>query len=353
MKKYPVCKPDLSGLELEYVTNAVKTGWISSKGKYIQEFEKTFADWNGMKHALTCNSGTSALFLALKAIGIKEGDEVIVPEFTMIASAWAVTHCGATPVFVDCDDRLCIDVEKIEEKITSKTKAIMPVHIYGRQCDMKAIKKIAIDNNLIVIEDCAESLGVKPEGDVACFSLFANKLITAGEGGVCLTNNPRIARQIELLKGMYFDEAHTFLHPKVGYNLRMTNVQAAVALAQTKRLFGIIEKRDLIEEWYNKYIPKNFQMPKRNMLWMYDVRVDDPKQTLERLEKLGVEGRYFFKPMSRQPMYFNENYVSLKAHKFSEKGIYLPTYTALNEDEVRDISIRFVNSQNKTLTNNP
>ena len=132
----------------------------------------------------------------------------------------------------------------------------------------------------------------------------------------------------------------------------MTNVQAAVALAQTKRLFGIIEKRDLIEEWYNKYIPKNFQMPKRNMLWMYDVRVDDPKQTLERLEKLGVEGRYFFKPMSRQPMYFNENYVSLKAHKFSEKGIYLPTYTALTEDEVRDISIRFVNSQNKTLTKN-
>ena len=145
MKKYPVCKPDLSGLELEYVTKAIKDGWISSKGKFIQEFEKTFADCSGMTYALTCNSGTSALFLALKALGIKEGDEVIVPEFTMIASAWAVTHCGATPVFVDCDDRLCIDVEKIEEKITSNTKAIMPVNIYGRKFDMKSIKKININ----------------------------------------------------------------------------------------------------------------------------------------------------------------------------------------------------------------
>lgn len=330
--KYPVSRPALDGSELEYLTSAVSDGWISSQGPMVRRFERTFADYNGVAHGVSCSSGTTALTLALRALGIGPGDEVIVPEFTMIASAWAVTYTGATPVFVDCGDDLNIDVTRIEEKITARTKAVMPVHIYGRRCDMDAIMDIAYQYNLRVVEDSAEAHGVRPVGDIACYSLFANKIITAGEGGICLTDDPRLAGQLAHLRAMAFTEDHSFLHKKIAYNFRMTAMQAAVALAQTERLDDILATRREIGRRYDEGlagVPGITLMPPRDVLWMYDLRAERREELREFLVGESIETRLFFKPMSRQPMYFHPDWPSLKANTFAEDGLYLPTHTGL------------------------
>ncbi|MFH8750786.1 DegT/DnrJ/EryC1/StrS family aminotransferase [Streptomyces rimosus] len=330
--KYPVSRPALEGNELAYLTGAVEDGWISSQGPMVGQFERAFADYNGIAHGVSCSSGTAALTLALRALGIGPGDEVIVPEFTMIASAWAVTYTGATPVFVDCGDDLNIDVTRIEEKITARTKAVMPVHIYGRRCDMDAIMDIAYQYNLRVVEDSAEAHGIRPVGDIACYSLFANKIITAGEGGICLTDDPKLAGQMQHLRAMAFTKDHSFLHKKVAYNYRMTAMQAAVALAQTERLDDILEVRRGIEKRYDEGladVPGITLMPPRDVLWMYDLRAERREELREFLAGESIETRLFFKPMSRQPMYFHPDWPSLKANTFAEDGLYLPTHTGL------------------------
>ncbi|WP_030663363.1 DegT/DnrJ/EryC1/StrS aminotransferase family protein [Streptomyces rimosus] len=330
--KYPVSRPALEGNELAYLTGAVEDGWISSQGPMVGRFERAFADYNGIAHGVSCSSGTAALTLALRALGIGPGDEVIVPEFTMIASAWAVTYTGATPVFVDCGDDLNIDVTRIEEKITARTKAVMPVHIYGRRCDMDAVMDIAYQYNLRVVEDSAEAHGIRPVGDIACYSLFANKIITAGEGGICLTDDPKLAGQMAHLRAMAFTKDHSFLHKKVAYNYRMTAMQAAVALAQTERLDEILEVRRGIEKRYDEGladVPGITLMPPRDVLWMYDLRAERREALREFLAGESIETRLFFKPMSRQPMYFHPDWPSLKANTFAEDGLYLPTHTGL------------------------
>ncbi|WP_438290414.1 DegT/DnrJ/EryC1/StrS family aminotransferase [Streptomyces sp. HUAS TT7] len=330
--KYPVSRPALDGRELEYLTTTVEDGWISSQGPMVQRFERAFAEYNGIAHGVSCSSGTAALTLALRALGIGPGDEVIVPEFTMIASAWAVTYTGATPVFVDCGDDLNIDVTRIEEKITARTKAVMPVHIYGRRCDMDAVMDIAHQYNLRVVEDSAEAHGIRPVGDIACYSLFANKIITAGEGGICLTDDPKLAGQLAHLRAMAFTKDHSFLHKKVAYNFRMTAMQAAIALAQVERIDDILETRREIERRYDEGlagVPGITLMPPRDVLWMYDLRAEHRAELREFLAGESIETRLFFKPMSQQPMYFHPDWPSLKAHAFAEDGLYLPTHTEL------------------------
>jgi len=332
--KYPVALPSLKGNELKYVQNAVETGWISSAGNYVKEFEKKFAEINDYKYGVACSSGTSALIIALRALAIGPGDEVIVPEFTMVASAWAVTIVGATPVFVDCKDDLNIDENLIEEKITSKTKAIMPVHIYGRRCNMDRIMDIAYNYNLKIVEDSAESHGVKPVGDIACFSLYANKIITSGEGGICLTNNENLQKQMAHLRAMAFNSEHDFVHKKLAYNFRMTNMQGAIALAQVEQIEDILKRRKEIERIYDEKLMglKNVMiMPKRDVLWMYDLAVEKRPELQKFLAEKGIETRQFFKPMSRQPMYYDPNWKNLNAAKFGHNGIYLPTYLDLTE----------------------
>lgn len=299
--KYPVSMPTLDGRELEYVTDTINAGWISSQGPYVQRFEEAFAQYNGIAHGVACSSGTAALTLALRALNIGPGDEVIVPEFTMIASAWAVTYTGATPVFVDCADDLNIDVARIEEKITPRTKAIMPVHVYGRRCDMDAIMDLAFQYNLRVVEDSAEAHGVRPVGDIACYSLFANKIITAGEGGICLTDDPKLAGQLAHLRAMAFTKDHSFLHKKLAYNFRMTAMQAAVALAQVERLDEILATRRELEKRYDEAladVPGITLMPPRDVLWMYDLRAERREELRAHLAAASVETRLFFKPMS-------------------------------------------------------
>ncbi|WEB45362.1 DegT/DnrJ/EryC1/StrS family aminotransferase [Streptomyces yunnanensis] len=334
--KYPVSRPALTGRELEYLTATVEDGWISSQGPMVRRFERAFADYNASAHGVACSSGTTALTLALRALGVGPGDEVIVPEFTMVASAWAVTYTGATPVFVDCGDDLNIDVSRIEEKITSRTKVVMPVHIYGRRCDMDAIMDLAFQYNLKVVEDSAEAHGVRPTGDIACYSLFANKIITSGEGGICLTDDPKLADQMAHLRAMAFTKDHSFLHKKVAYNFRMTAMQAAVALAQTERLDDILEIRRGIERRYDEGladVPGITLMPPRDVLWMYDLRAERREELREFLAGESIETRLFFKPMSRQPMYFHPDWPSLKANAFAEDGLYLPTHTELTPAE--------------------
>ncbi|MFE9884724.1 DegT/DnrJ/EryC1/StrS family aminotransferase [Streptomyces scopuliridis] len=333
---HPVSKPWLGGRELEYVTEAVSDGWISSQGPYVRKFESEFADYNGIAHGVACSSGTTALTLALRALGVGPGDEVIVPEFTMIATAWAVTYTGATPVFVDCGDDLNIDVALIEEKITPRTKVIMPVHIYGRRCDMDAIMDLAHEYNLRVVEDSAEAHGVRPVADIACFSLFANKIITAGEGGICLTDDKHLADQMAHLRAMAFTKDHSFLHKKLAYNFRMTSMQAAVALAQTEQLDAILETRREIERRYDEGlsgIDGITLMPPRDVLWMYDLRAERREELRDFLADEGIETRLFFKPMSRQPGYLHPDWPSLKASRFSEDGFYLPTHTGLTAED--------------------
>lgn len=334
--KYPVSQPWLGGRELEYVTKAVGEGWISSQGAYVPLFEDEFAKYNDVAHGVACSSGTAALTLALRALGVGPGDEVIVPEFTMIASAWAVTYTGATPVFVDCGDDLNIDVSRIEEKITDRTKVIMPVHVYGRRCDMDAIMELAHDYGLRVVEDSAEAHGVRPVADIACFSLYANKIITSGEGGIALTDDPVLAAQMKHLRAMAFSDDHSFLHKKLAYNFRMTNMQAAVALAQVERLPEILAARGDIEKRYDAGlagIPGVTLMPPREVLWMYDLRVQRRDQLRDFLKRHGIETRLFFKPMSRQPGYLDPDWPRLNASRFSEDGLYLPTYGELTETD--------------------
>ncbi|MFF8732610.1 DegT/DnrJ/EryC1/StrS family aminotransferase [Streptomyces sp. NPDC015171] len=341
--KYPVSRPSLDGREREYVAETVKDGWISSQGPFVKRFEQAFADYNGISHGVACSSGTAALTLALRALDIGPGDEVIVPEFTMIASAWAVTYTGATPVFVDCADDLNIDVRKIEEKITPRTKAIMPVHVYGRHCAMDAIMDLAHQYNLRVVEDSAEAHGIRPVGDIACFSLYANKIITSGEGGICLTDDSRLAEQLAHLRAMAFTKDHSFLHKKLAYNFRMTSMQAAVALAQVERIDEILAERRAIESRYDqglKDVRGITLMPPRDVLWMYDIRAERREELRAFLAAEGIETRLFFKPMSRQPGYHDPVWPYLNATRFSADGLYLPTYVGLTAADQEYVTSR-------------
>ena len=322
MKNY--FKPSLTEMEEMFLFDAFKSGEIGT-GQYIGKFEQAWADYNGQKFGVACNSGTNALYLALLALGIGEGDEVIVPEFTMTATAWAVSYTGATPVFIDCDDTLNIDPNLIEEAISGKTKAIIPVHIYGRKCDMNAINNIAQAYDLFVIEDMAEAHGIKPTGDIACYSFYGNKILTTGEGGMCLTNNKVWADEMRLFANMYFDKERSMVHPKIGHNFRMTNLQASIGYAQVLRIDEILDKRKQIEKWFNKHTPEKHKRNNRDVLWMYDFECDQSKKT--------DDMRYGFKPMSMQPDYLMP-YEHLKAYKYSKKIMYFIVWTDMTEDDV-------------------
>lgn len=323
-------KPTITDLEKKYVNDAVSKNDIGI-GEYLEKFENAWANKNLRKYGVACNSGTNAIFLALKALGIKEGDEVIVPEFTMVATAWAVTYTGANPIFVDCKDDLNIDYDKI--KPSDKAKAIIATPIYGRKIDSRVYEL-----GIPVIEDMAEAHGIPPRGIISCYSFYGNKIVATGEGGMCLTDRQDLADEMRSLANMYFDKNRTLLHPKVGYNFRMTNIHAAIGLAQVERFDEIFKKRKQIEEWYDKYLIPEVLMPKRDTVWMYDINCGDKQAEVKRyLDSFGIESRYFFKPMSMQPMY-DRSYKHLNAYRWSKQGLYLPTYFDMTEKDVEYVS---------------
>ena len=245
MEKIPVCEPFLAGNEIDYVNDALKTGWISSAGKYVEAFQDSFSRYCGVSHGVAVCNGTAALHVALLALGVGKGDEVIIPDFTMIASAFAVCYTGAAPVPVDVDrDTWTIDVTKIEERITSRTKAIMPVSIFGHPCEMDEVNEIARRHNLMVVEDAAESHGAEYKGrkvgslaDISAFSFYANKNITTGEGGIILTDDKTLRDRCNYYKNLCFpiDGSRSYYHADIGFNYRMSNILAAIGLAQVER----------------------------------------------------------------------------------------------------------------------
>ncbi len=357
----PVCKPWLPGNEKKYVLDTLETNWISSSGEYINKFEEGFANFCGVEYGVSCSSGFGALHLACVALGLKKGDEVIVPTFTMAACINTIVLTGAKPVLVDSDkETYCIDVEKIEEKITDKTKAIMPVHIYGHPCDMDKIMEIARRHNLYVIEDCAEAHGAEYKGkkvgsfgDVGCFSFYANKILTTGEGGMCVTNNSELFEKMKKLRNHALDVPR-FIHNEIGFNYRLTNIQAAIGVAQVENAEMLVEARRNVGKRYNEKLKdiKGLILPAekeyaKNVYWMYAVVLDDnigisKGQVMEKLKEKGVDTRSFFIPMHKQPAYYKkivENVPDcgeefLVSDKIGERGFYLPSSSNLTDDEI-------------------
>jgi perosamine synthetase len=354
----PVCEPDLTKKEFDYVKEAMASSWISGSGPFVARFENEYAKRvSRTKYAITVNSGTSALHLALVACGIGPGDEVILPTFTMIASVNAVRYCGATPVLVDADPITWnMAVADIEKKITKKTRAIMPVHIYGLPVDMDPITKLAKKHGLWVIEDASEAHGatykgkaVGSLGDIAAFSLFANKIIATGEGGIITTDNKKLADVIRLLRGHAFTPSHHFWHQYVGYSYEMTNLSAAVGLGQTERVTELIRKRRKNGARYSKLLrdipgitvpvePKGYT----NVYWMYCILVDKKRYGMDRdalravLAKKGIETRTFFVPIHFQPTYYEQ--YKRETFPVSEMlcrdGLYLPSASTLTEQQI-------------------
>jgi len=258
----PVCVPSLKGNEKKYVNDCLSTNWISSAGKYVELFEQKFSRYCDTRHGIATTNGTTALHLAMAACGIGPGDEVIMPTFTIASPAFAALYGGAKPVFVDAQpDTWNIDPDQIEARITRKTKAIVPVHIYGHPCDMAPIMRIARKHKLLVIEDAAEAHGatykgkkVGSFGHAACFSFYGNKIITCGEGGMVVTNDARIARRCRSLKDLSFQKKRRFWHEDLGFNYRMTNIQAAIGLAQLEKITAYIKSRRDNARLYNSYL---------------------------------------------------------------------------------------------------
>jgi len=290
-----------------------------------QELEQKYAAFVGAKHAVSCNSGTAALHLGLLALGVGKGDEVIIPDFTMAVCGFAVSYCNATPVFVDCDDSLCMDWRLIEKKITRKTKAIMAVHIYGRLCNMKEIIRIAKKHKLKVIEDACEAQGAvyKSKADITCYSFYENKIIHAEEGGICTTDNKKYAERIAYLKNMAFGEKHDYFHKEIGFNYRMPNSQAKLALQSLKEVKKELRRRRKFESFCRETLPKECTtLPKRDVVWVYDYLGEPVRGFItDGIETL-VQTRPFFKPLSSFPMYGGKCQ-SPKAKWYSERGHYI------------------------------
>lgn len=360
----PVCTPLLGGNEIKYVTDAVSTGWISSSGSYVTQFEEAFAKYCGVKYAVAVCNGTVAIHLALSALGIGKGDEVIIPSFTMIATAFAVCYTGATPVFVDADkDTFNIDVTKIEEKITSKTKAIIPVHIFGNMCNMDEIERIAKKHNLFIVEDSAEAHGAEYKGKksgsfsaIASFSFFANKNLTTGEGGMVVTNNEEYFKKCKYFKNMCFpvDAPRVYLHDDIGFNYRMSNLHAAIGLAQVEKADEYRDMRIKNANLYMRYLSDvpgiTFQKDEPDSLnvhWMNTI-VIDPKiyghnkdELIAHLKANNIDTRLLFQSMSKQKSLKDFGCDCSGTYPvtdwLSDNGFYLPSASSLTEEQIKYI----------------
>ncbi|MEN8224426.1 MAG: DegT/DnrJ/EryC1/StrS family aminotransferase [Bacteroidota bacterium] len=355
--KYPIYIPEITATEKEYVSDCLESTWISSKGKYISQFEEKVATFSGVKHAIAVHNGTVALHLSLLVNGIGNGDEVIVPDFTYIASANAILYVGAKPILADVDpDTWNITASTIKKLISPKTRAIIVTDVYGLTPDMNEINKLAKENDLIVIEDAAESIGASYKGrragslaDISIFSFFGNKTISTGEGGMVLTNNDTIASLLRKLKNQGNSNTIRYYHDVLGYNYRMTNIQAAIGLAQMERINHILERKANINEYYRNHLKSyaRFQRVDDGYIssnWMVGFLVEDIKQRDELMASLeadGIETRPFFNPVHTMPFY--DEYNNPVSVELSHRGISVPSYPMLNKEDIDYISSRIIN----------
>lgn len=346
--RIPVYQPDLGGRELEYVTDCLRSTWISSKGTYIGRFEKEFSDFTETSFAASVSNGTVALHLALAALGIGPGDEVIVPTLTYVASANAVAYTGATPVFVDSEpDGWQIDVADVARKITPRTRAIMPVHLYGGACDMDPLMALAREHGLFVVEDCAEAIGTRYRGrhvggfgTISTFSFFGNKTITTGEGGMVVTGDQTLYERAVHLKGQGLAAHRQYWHDVVGYNYRMTNICAAIGCAQMERMDIFLADKARVAEGYRLRltdVPVTFQNvadDTRHSHWMVSflcAHGDERDPLRAALEAEGVETRPVFYPVHTMPMYADRYESHPVAQDIARRGISVPSWPGLDD----------------------
>lgn len=351
--RIPVAEPEIGREELKNVVEAVESGWVSSKGPFVEEFERSFSKYIGVRNAVATSSGTTALHLSLVALGIGEGNNVLVPSLSFIAVANAVTYTGAEPIFVDSQSEYwCIDPSKIEEKIDSQTKAVIVVHLYGHPCDMDEIMRIAEDHKLHVIEDCAEAHGAEYKGRkvgsfgiTSCFSFFGNKIITTGEGGMCLTNNEELADKMRILSNYGMNPNKKYWHDIIGFNYRMTNLQAALGVAQLKKINRLITKKRQIATTYNKLLqdlspvtPAPESPWAKSVYWLYSVLVTKAlrDKVIEYLERKGIETRPFFYPLHTLPPY-KRGLIFPVAEELSARGLNLPSGPQLSENQIEEV----------------
>jgi len=366
--RIPICEPKLGEKELEYVIECVKSNWISSRGKYIEQFEEKFSKYVGAKYGVAVTSGTTALHLALVSAGIGKGDEVIIPTFTTVATANPIIYANATPVLVDAElSTWNINVDKIQERISKKAKAIMVVHIYGHPVNMDPVLKIAKEYDLYVIEDAAEAHGAEYKGkrvgalgDVGAFSFYANKIITTGEGGMVVTNNEEIAEKAKTLRDLAYGKGERrFLHSDIGFNYRMTNLQAAIGVAQMDKIDQSVETRRRNAHLYNSLLKdrEGITLPPeapwaKNVYWMYSILVEDlfgisRDELMARLRKKGVDTRPFFFPIHIQPPYHKkfEREQYPVAEEISRRGVNLPSGNGLEKEQIEYIVDCIISSE--------
>jgi perosamine synthetase len=349
--KIPVYQPSLVGNEKKYVNDCLDSNWISSKGKYVSLFEKEFANYVGASYATGVCNGTVALHLALLALGITQGDEVIVPTLTYIASVNAIAYTGATPVFVDSlPDTWQIDPQAVRKSITSQTKAIMAVHLYGHPCEMSALKEIADENRIFLIEDCAEAIGSQYQGrhvgtfgDIATFSFYGNKTITTGEGGMVITNDQTIFERAVHFKGQGLAKYREYWHDTIGYNYRMTNICAAIGLAQLEKIDETLRKKRLVAELYKELLKDTAYKVHAEVgdvfhsYWMVSIlvdRADRRDMVRDCLTDAGIETRPVFYPVHTMPMYAQKYQRHKTAEDIGWCGINLPSYPDLQAEQI-------------------
>jgi perosamine synthetase len=349
----PVYQPDLSGNEKTYVLDCVESSWISSIGSYIERFEQSLCEVAGAANSIAVSNGTVALHLAYHCLGIGPGDEVIVPTFTYIASVNTIAQTGATPVFVDCrESDWLIDPEDILRKITPRTKAIVPVHLYGAICDMPRVNEIARAHGIKVIEDCAEALGstlygkhVGTFGDVGTFSFFGNKTVTTGEGGMVITNDDVLAAHLRKVKGQSQSLIKRYWHDEIGFNYRMTNICAAIGLAQMERLDAILARKREIATFYTKALADTgikLQRPLDGVVssnWLFSLLLPeglDRYALMDAMKAKGVDTRPVFYCAHHMPMYQERTHF-LVSENIAARGISLPSYPALTDHQLQQV----------------
>ena len=351
----PISKPTIGPREKELVLDALDSGWVSSIGKYIDEFEEKFARYCGTEFALAVSNGTAGLHLALVALSLKAGDEVIVPDLTFVATANAVAYTGATPVLADIDsETLCLDPASVKALITPRTKAIIPVHLYGHPADMDPLTEIADAHGIAIIEDAAEAHGAEYKGrrvgglgKCGVFSFYGNKVITTGEGGMLTTNDAEFYQRAKRLRDHAMSPKQRYFHEERGFNYRITNLQAALGVAQLQRIDDFLNRRTEIMGWYRQDIPatdrvrlnrvKNWA---KSAFWMVCLEVDSFDATqrdafMQALKARGIDSRPYFCTMSSMPMYRQAS-LPVSARK-AEIGLNLPSYYELTRPEVQRI----------------